>query len=214
MPTVFCLIPQDRTFKPRAADVAAVLTFLLDQEYIDNDDVYLDIAYEDGHHRPGASDMITVETVAGELAQADDIELTDFFVENIRGTARIPQLFENSDQKNLSLVGWLAVRIFEQPYPIFASDERYLIRCAACGRQAAQDEWSQQGTLRRCPACDELEELHQLQFSPAVEFARFILEISELVFTDGQPRLKPEIELVEKLQDILGTPLKAISYQM
>jgi len=214
MPTVFCLIPQDRTFKPRAADVAATLEFLLEQEFIDNDEVYLDIAYENGRHRPGASDLITVEAAAAELRRADDIELTDFLVENIRGTSKIPQLFENADQKNLSLAGWLAVRAFELPYPIFDSNARYIITCSACGRPAPQEQWDQVNGLRRCPACGELEELHQLQFTPPVEFSRFIIEISELIFTDASPRLKPEIELVDKLQDILGTALKAISYEM
>jgi len=214
MPTVFCLIPEDRTFKPRAADVAAALEFMLEQEYIDNDEVYLSVAYEGGRHRPGASDLITVESAAAELRKADDLELTDFFVENIRGTSKIPQLFENTDQKNLSLVGWLAVRAFEQPYPIFASNEHYLIACSACGRQAPQERWQQVNGLRRCPACEELEELHNLQFLPPVEFSRFIIEISELIFTDQPPRLKPETEFIDKLQDILGAPLKAISYEM
>ena len=214
MPIVFCLIPQDASFKPRAAAVAALVRLLLDQEFIDNDEVYLDVAYENGHHRPGVTDMITVEAAAAELEKCDDLAVTDFFVENIRGTARIPQLFENSDQKNRSLVGWLAVRVFDEPYPMFSSATEYSVRCGFCGHEAGVREWGCQGKLFRCPACGQCDELHNLDFSPAVEFARFVLEISELVFTDDIPRLKPDAELAAKLQEILGAELRPIWYEM
>ena len=214
MPTVFCLIPQDASFKPRTDSVAGLLRFLLEQEFVDNDEVYLDIAYENGHHRPGASTLTTVENAASELERCDDLEVTDFFVENVRGTAKIPQLFENADQKNLSLVGWLAVRVFDEPYPIFSSDAEYKIRCGFCGRESDLRDWGRQDKLRCCPACGQCEELDKLDFSPKVEFARFILEISELVFSEPIPRLKPDTDLPAKLQEIIGAELRPIWYEM
>jgi len=214
MPVAFCFIPDERSLKPAAADVAKLLKFLLDDDYVDNEKVYLDIAYENGHHRPGASDMITLADAAGVLEQSDDAELRNFFVENIRGTAKIPQLFENCDQKNLALMGWLAVRVFEEPYPIIGSEVEYSIRCAFCGMQSRQQQWGCEGDLRRCPACEKAEEMYLLDFSPKVEFARFVLEITELDFTDTPPRLKPDSQFLSLLEDALGADMKPAWYEM
>jgi len=214
MEMVFCLIPEDKFFKPAAADVAGVLKLLLAEDYIDNDEVYLDLAYENGHHRPGASDMTTVADAAAALEEADDLELTDFTLENIRGTSRIPELFENCDRKNLSLMGWLAIRVFEQTYPLLDSEEEHKIRCGFCGHETDQQEWTGRGRLWRCPACDRLEEMHALHFSPPVEFARLIIEISDLPFTEAPPRLKQDEEFMEEIGDILGCELKPVWYRM
>ena len=37
MEIVFCLIPEDRSFKPAVSDVAELLRFLLENDYIDNE---------------------------------------------------------------------------------------------------------------------------------------------------------------------------------
>jgi len=214
MEIVFCLIPEDKFFKPAVADVARILRLLLTEEYIDNEEVYLDIAYENGHHRAGASDMTTVADAVAELEAADDLELIGFSVENIRGTGKIPEIFENCDRRNLSLMGWLAARVFEDPYPILDSQEEYTISCAFCGREARQEEWTSAGNLWRCPECERLEEMHALDFSPRVEFARFIFEISELVFTQTPPRVNPHEKLIDEMAEILGCELKPIWYRM
>ena len=214
MEIVFCITPEDRFFKPAAADVAGILKLLVTEDYVDNDDVYLDIAYDNGHHRPGASDMTTVADVVAELEGADDLELTDFSVENIRGTNRIPELFENCDQKNLSLMGWLAVRVFEEAYPLLDSEEGHRIRCGFCGHEMDQQEWTAEDRLWRCPACDRLEEMHALDFSPPVEFARLIIEISDLAFTEAPPLLKQDNEFMGEIGGILGCELKPVWYRM
>jgi len=214
MPVVFCFIPDDPAFKPSAASVAAVLKFMLDGQYIDNDDVYLDIAYENGHHRPGASQPTTVDAAAAVLEESDEIELTSYAVENIRGSEKVPPLFENCNQKNRSLVGWLAVRVSDVPYPLFDSGTDYSIRCSYCGRVANQREWPAESSMRTCPACGQADQMHLLDFIPKVEFARFVLEISELVFDDTPPRLAESTDFAVRLQELLGTELKPVWYEM
>ena len=214
MEIVFCLIPEDRSFKPAVSDVAELLRFLLENDYIDNEDVYLDIAYDSGHHRTGTSDTITAEDAAAELQAGDDIEINDFSIENIRGTSRVPELFENCNQKNQSLTGWLAIRVFEEPYPILDTEEDYSVRCGFCGHEANHKQWAAEGTLWRCPACDSIEDMQALDFSPAVEFARFILEISELVFTDFPPQPGPCTPLTQQVGKILGCELKPVWYRI
>jgi len=214
MPIVFCFIPDDIALKPSADSIARLLSFMIESEYVDNDSVYLDIAYESGHHRPGASTATTVDAAAAVLKESDEAELSDYCIENIRGTAKIPLLFENANQKNLSLVGWLAVRVFEQPYPLFDSTEDYTIKCSYCGHEANQRLWQAQGSMRTCPSCGQADEMHLLDFFPKVEFARFVLEISELVFLDSPPRLAPGHEFLPKLQETLGAELKPVWYEM
>ncbi|NQT19066.1 MAG: hypothetical protein HQ592_05125, partial [Planctomycetes bacterium] len=142
MEIVFSLIPEDKFFKPAAGDVATLLKTLLIDEYIDDEEVYLDVGYESGHHRPGASTLTTVVKAAAALEECDDRELADFSVENIRGTSKIPELFENCDQQNLSLMGWLAVRVFENAYPILDSDVERSVVCTFCGREASHQQWT------------------------------------------------------------------------
>jgi len=70
------------------------------------------------------------------------------------------------------------------------------------------------GSLCRCPGCGRLEEMHALDFRPPVEFARFALEISELVFTDAPPRLDPHAKLIREIANILGCELKPTWYRI
>lgn len=212
MEIVFSLIPKDKFFKPAAGDVATLLKMLLMEDYIDNEEVYLDIGYDNGHHRPGASTMTSIEKAAAVLAECDDAELTDFSVESIRGTSKMPKLFENCDHQNLSLTGWLAVRVFENAYPILDSEAERTIACGFCGRESGQQQWSSKDDLWRCPGCSQLEEMHALDFRPPVEFARFVLEISELVFTEAPPRVDPDAKLIDEIAAILGCDLKPVWY--
>ena len=211
---VVCLIPENPTFKPAAADVAQLLRVLVRADYADNDEVYLDIGFENGHHLPGASTMITMEHAAEELEKQDDATLAGFSVENIRGTSKIPNQFENCDQRNLSLMGWLAVRVFEEPYPIFDLEKDYWIACDQCGHQGGQAEWTADGSLRRCPQCGHGSDLIRLDFHPPVDFARFIFEVSELVFNESPPLLLPGSSLKGEAEGALGCDLKMVWYRM
>jgi len=211
---VVCLIPEDPSFKPAAADVAHLLRVLVRADYVDNDEVYLDIAFETGHHLPGASTMTTLENAADKLEQQDDALLAGFSIENIRGTSKIPDQFENCDQRNLSLMGWMALRVFEEAYPIFDSEEDYWVTCASCGHQASQSEWASDGRLWRCPRCEHGADLVALDFYPRVDFARFIFEVSELVFTGTPPRLVPNADLKAEIEGALGCDLKMVWYRM
>ena len=214
MEIVLSLIPEDRYFKPAAGDVAGLLKMLLMEEYIDNEEVYLDVGYDSGHHRPGASTMTSIEKAAAVLENCDDAEVTDFSIESIRGTSSVPDLFENCDHQNLSLMGWLAVRVFENAYPILDLEAERTVMCAFCGRESGQQQWSSKDDLWRCPGCGQLEEMHALDFRPPIEFARFVLEISELVFTEMPPRLERAASLIDEIGDILGCDLKPVWYRI
>jgi len=211
MPVAFCFIPQDVSFRPAAADVARLLRFLLEDDLADNGGVYVDITCESGYHRPGTSDLVTLEAAADALEKAD-CDAAGFAVENIRGTGRIPMLFENADQRNLSLMGWLSVRAFDEPYPLIDSDADYRVTCAGCGAVRPQQEWASDGTARRCPDCGQSFAPHELEYDPKMEWARFIIEISDLEFVDEPPRLAPGDPLSRELPGILGTPLKTAWY--
>jgi len=214
MPLTVCFIPEDSSYKPTARAVADLLELLLQNDYVDNEDALLDIEFKGGHHRQGASDTISVIDAAEVLEETDDEQLLDYTVDNMQGKPSVAELFENCDRKEISRTGVVAVRVFDRLYPIFDSQEHYTIRCSKCNAETPHDEWEYSGTAKCCPKCGACEELHMLDFFPKIEFARLIVEISDLVFTGTVPKLRQGQSFLSELGEVFQTEMKKVWYNM